>query len=104
MAQVGVVEDALHQPFAQTVSPIIFVNEDIAKIGDNGKISDDTSHAYLLVALIQAKDKRVGKCCIRTLARTCLCPIGAGKKIIHGIHIQSGWIRADGELITMYFH
>ena len=36
-------------------------------------------------------------------ARTSLCPIGAGEKIIHGVHIQSGWVRADGELITMGF-
>ena len=103
MFQVGMFEHALHQPFAQSMSAKIFVDEDIAEIGNDGKISDDPRHANLTAAFVHAKDKRVGKCLLRAFARTCLCPVGAGKKIIHGVHIQAGWVRADGELIAMGF-
>ena len=104
MFQVGVFEHALDEPFAQPMTAKIFVDEDITKISNNGKISDDACHAYHAAAFVQAKHERVGKCQVGALARTCLCPIRAGKKVIHSIHIQAGWVRADGELITMNFH
>jgi hypothetical protein len=104
VAQVGMFEHGLHQPLAQTMSTKIFMNEDIAEIGDDGVIGHNPRHADLSTALIDAEDERVGECRIGVFARAGLCPVGAGQKIIHGVHIQSGWVRADGELITMYFH
>ena len=83
---------------------IIFMDEHIANISEDGIITDHTRNAYLFSAFVYAKDKRIGQCAFRAFARTSLCPIGAGKKIIDGIHIQAGWVGADGELITMGFN
>jgi len=103
MFQVRMFEHGLHQPLAQTMSAIIFVDEDITKISEDAKISDDTRHAYLAPVFVDTKDQRVGKRFIRALTRTCLGPIGMGKKIIYGVHIHSQRIIADGELITVGF-
>ena len=36
--------NGLHQPFAETVAAIIFVDEDIAQIGKDGVIADDAGN------------------------------------------------------------
>jgi len=103
MVQVWVFEDAFHQPFAQALTAKILVDEDIAKIADNGKISNNPRHTYLTLACIQAKGKRVGKRLICTLARTRARPIGTSQKIVHNSHLEAEWVGADGELVVMDF-
>ena len=68
--------DRLDEPFAKTVGAVLFVDEDIAKISEDGVIADDACQTDLFVTMIHAKDKRMIECALGVFARTPRCPIG----------------------------
>src|SRR5262245_21090518 len=82
---------------------ILFMDKDIAKIGKDRVIADNTRQSNLLVAIIQTEDQRVGKGALGTLAWTPHGPVSARKKITDRIQIKPLWISTDGELTLMNF-
>jgi len=97
--QIGVAVDSFHQPFAESVRAILFVDEDIAEISKDGVIGNDARESYLLFSIVESEDERVGKCAFGAFARASLCPVGARKKVNNRVHIEAGSVGADGEFI-----
>lgn len=101
--KVGMLQDGLDQPFTQTVCAVVLVDEDIAEVGEDGVIADDTRDTDLLVPVIDAEHKRVLDGAFRAFTRTCACPVGTFEKIANGIYVQACRVRADGECVAMRF-
>ena len=95
--QVGVGHDGFDQPFAETVSAVLFMNEYIADICEDGIVADDARDANLFRAFVNAEDQRVGERAFGAFARTAFRPVGAREKIADDINIQTRRISADGE-------
>ena len=95
--QVGVGHDGFDQPFAETVSAVLFMNEYIADICEDGIVADDTRDADLFRAFIYAEDQRIGERAFGALAWTAFRPVGAREKIADGVSVQACRICADGE-------
>jgi hypothetical protein len=91
------------QPFAQTMGAIIFVDEDVAKVGKYGVIADNTPQPDLFFAVINAEDQRVLESAFGAPAWTCVCPVGAPQKITDHINVKTLRICANGEWMAMGF-
>ena len=90
--QVGMRHDAFHHPLAEGLSAIIFVDEDIAEIGKDCMISYDTRKADLFTAIVDAEVQRMLDGTFDQVARTFICPVGAGEKITNGFDVKAGRI------------
>jgi len=101
--QVGMTHYGFDQPLAETMHAILFVNENIAKVGEDGVIADDARKTDLLFAIIQAEDQRVADGALGAFTRTTRRPIGAREKITNGIDIEPRRVGADGEIIFVDF-
>src|SRR5687768_4297553 len=101
--QIRMSMNCFHQPFAEPIGAIIFVDKDIAEIGEDGIVTDDTREADLPFIIIQTKYKRVGKRAFRAFTRAPFCPVGACEKIDNRVPVQPRRICTDCELITMNF-
>lgn len=102
--QVRMLHDGLHQPFAEPVGAVIFVNEDVAQIAKDRVIADDARHSDLFVSMIDAEDERMFEGAFRAFTWTRVCPIGAREKIADGINIEPRRVGADGVLIAVDFN
>lgn len=90
--QVGMRHDAFHHPLAEGLSTVIFVDEDIAEIGEDCMVGDDAGKADLYRAIINAEIQRVFDGAFDQVARAFVCPVGAGEKITNGVNVEAGWI------------
>ena len=102
--QVGMTHNGFNEPLAETMRAIVFMDEDIAKIGEDRIIADDPRKTDLLLAVVEPEDKRVGKRSFRPFARSSLCPVGAREKVADGINVEAGRVSADGEIIFVDFN
>ena len=96
--------DGLHQPFAEPVSAVILVNEDIAQIAKDRVIADDARHSDLFVSVIDAEDERMFEGAFRVFAWTGFRPIGTREKIADGVNVEPRRVGADGVLIAVDFN
>jgi len=55
--QIGMLHDGLQQPFPQTMGAVIFVDENIAQVGEDRVIGDHSRHTDLPIAIIDAEGK-----------------------------------------------
>jgi hypothetical protein len=101
--QVGMGCDSLNKPFAETLRTILFVDEDIAEVGEDGVIADDARDADLLIAVIETEYKRVAERAFGAFARSTRCPVGACEEVTDGIYVESCWVCADGEIVFVCF-
>ena len=67
---------------------IIFVDEHIADVCEDGIVADDARDADLFIIFIHTEDMRIGKRSLCAFTRTAFCPIGACEKIEDGFKIQ----------------
>ena len=95
--------NGLHQPLAEAMRAIRFVNEDIAQIRKDRVIGDNARKADLFFLIVQAKDERIGKRTFDAFARASLRPIGAREKFNNCVDVEADRIRADDELIPPHF-
>lgn len=96
--------DRLHQPFAQALTAVVFMDKDIAQPGERGVIADDARKTNLAGTIIDAKGERVLKITHNGFTRPSLCPIGAPEHVGDGIDIEAGRVRADGEVVAVGFN
>lgn len=101
--QVWMTVDGLHQPFAETLGAIIFVDEYVTKIGEDGIIADDARQTDLFFAVIEAEDKRIFEGAFSAFVWASLCPIGAREHIGDGTNIETRGVGADDEIVTLDF-
>ena|SRR5215207_2351577 len=101
--KVGVLQDGLDKPFAETVGAVFFVDEHIAEVCKNRVIADDPRNTDLLISSIDAEHKRIFKRAFGAFPWTCVRPIGLLEKIADGIKIEPRWVGADGELVALGF-
>src|SRR5689334_6939083 len=92
-----------HQPLTEAMCAIIFMDEDIAKIGKNSVITDNSRESNLFVAFIDSEDKRVFEGTFSTFAWTTHCPVGACKKITDRINIETRRIGTDRKVFAVSF-
>src|SRR5262249_49402374 len=95
--------DCFHEPLAQPVRSIVFVDKYIAQIGEDSEIRDDPREADLFLPIVQPKNERIGKRTRCPFSWTSLGPIGAREKIANFIQIQSCRISANSELVLFCF-
>ena len=71
-SKVGVLHNGLHQPLAETMGAVVFVDEDVAEISEDRVIADDARDADLFGAVIDAEDERVPDGAFRAFPRACI--------------------------------
>ena len=55
--EIGVREDAFHQPLPKTMAAMRVADDDIAQVTDRGFVRDDSRESHLFLAVVNAKAK-----------------------------------------------
>ena len=95
--------NGFHQPFAETLAAMIFMDEDITQPRERCVITDDARKPDLLVRMIDAKDKRVLHIARDDITCAPLCPISAREHVSDRVNIKPRGVGADGVKLFLRF-
>src|SRR5216684_6954637 len=96
--------DALHQPLAETTPAMRFQHENVAEIPDGGVIADDSRKSCLSAAtIINAKAQRVLDRTRHNFARDACGPVAVGKETVNDGQIQTFAVSANQKIASAMF-
>ena len=93
--EVGVFQKTLHHPFAESFTPMIGMDNDIANPGEGRVIGDATNETDLLSVVEQMEADRMANGFFDHRTGTIVGPISGVKQVAHDIEIQP--VRVVGE-------
>lgn len=100
--QVGMLQDALHQQFAQTSTAETIKHENVADIGVGRKVRDDAGKANLLLSPIHAKTKRILNRPLDGFSRNAFGPVTIREEAMNQGSIKAPLVGGDAEVSVSF--
>src|SRR5206468_3825008 len=87
--QLGMLKNGVHQEFGNAAAAMFGYDKDVAKVGERGKISDDTGESDLSPISEDTETERVANSLLENLPGHAARPISLTKRLVDEPDIES---------------